>query len=393
MTRPLSLAVPLIALAACGGGSSGSSSGGDSKPVQNPVAFPTSADAFETVTGDATPATASAIAVGEAQLRTLYPDGDVDWVKVTLAAGTRYEFSADRLSANCDVSLALYDADGTTQLASGDDYLSFDANVAFTPTAAGTYFLMVTSYHNALFGDGVGVARYTLGARVFVDGDLDGFSTRYDCDDADAAIFPWASETPADGIDQDCDGLDALDGSVEDGSEDDGTAAAARVMLGSLGDPMEIIYMGYVLRANARTIAPAGDRDWFSISVPAFTKIEIEPVYDTVGGVGGLSARLLDSDGTTQLATSSYPTSLTAYNETSAARTYYVEYSAAIASDTGFYAPTWTRYGTDLDRDGFFSQEWDTSRDCDDADASIHPGATETPGDGVDSNCNGLDDA
>lgn len=30
--------------------------------------------------------------------------------------------------------------------------------------------------------------------------------------------------------------------------------------------------------------------------------------------------------------------------------------------------------------------------DCNDDDASIHPDAEETPGDGVDSNCNGNDD-
>jgi hypothetical protein len=42
----------------------------------------------------------------------------------------------------------------------------------------------------------------------------------------------------------------------------------------------------------------------------------------------------------------------------------------------------------DLDGDGYFTPE-----DCDDGNAAIHPEATETPGDGVDSNCDGEDDS
>src|SRR6187200_707628 len=41
----------------------------------------------------------------------------------------------------------------------------------------------------------------------------------------------------------------------------------------------------------------------------------------------------------------------------------------------------------DLDRDG-----WGADEDCAPDDPSIHPEAEETPGDGVDSDCDGADD-
>lgn len=41
----------------------------------------------------------------------------------------------------------------------------------------------------------------------------------------------------------------------------------------------------------------------------------------------------------------------------------------------------------DTDEDGYAADE-----DCNDDDATIHPGAVETPGDGVDSNCDDADD-
>ncbi len=59
----------------------------------------------------------------------------------------------------------------------------------------------------------------------------------------------------------------------------------------------------------------------------------------------------------------------------------------AVQSD---YSAAWTETAveTDEDNDGWSEEDGD----CDDDNADIHPEAEETPGDGVDSNCDDEDD-
>ncbi|MSP54148.1 MAG: hypothetical protein EXR69_00850 [Myxococcales bacterium] len=47
--------------------------------------------------------------------------------------------------------------------------------------------------------------------------------------------------------------------------------------------------------------------------------------------------------------------------------------------------------GVDQDSDGYYAES-SGGEDCNDEDAAVHPTATETTGDGVDSNCDGEDD-
>jgi hypothetical protein len=54
----------------------------------------------------------------------------------------------------------------------------------------------------------------------------------------------------------------------------------------------------------------------------------------------------------------------------------------------GGMAPAYGVPETDNDKDGYTFP----SSDCDDNNANIHPGAPETPGDNIDSNCDGKDD-
>ncbi len=54
----------------------------------------------------------------------------------------------------------------------------------------------------------------------------------------------------------------------------------------------------------------------------------------------------------------------------------------------GGIAPPYGVPETDDDKDGYYSF---SGGDCNDMDPKIHPGAPETPGDNIDSNCNGND--
>jgi hypothetical protein len=75
-----------------------------------------------------------------------------------------------------------------------------------TATGAGTIEVFIDDNpgnDDRTWYDGVGTA-------LSVDADGDGYSSGFDCDDADAAINPGAAEICGDGIDQDCDGADMI---------------------------------------------------------------------------------------------------------------------------------------------------------------------------------------
>ena len=66
--------------------------------------------------------------------------------------------------------------------------------------------------------------------------------------------------------------------------------------------------------------------------------------------------------------------------------------SAELQSDyTAASTETNEEADEDLDGDGYVA-EGAGGDDCNDDDGSVHPGAAETAGDGVDSNCDGEDD-
>jgi hypothetical protein len=161
-------------------------------------------DAEEGAGGDNTAGTASTIVVNATtpevtQSRSLYPNGDVDWVKVTFPATTDpadYEFSANNLSNASDVVMSLYNC---TDIAGGalavfDDYIGLDSRMMSTiPAAGGDYCLEFNTADWDPYGWGIignGVVTYTFSVHPFIDVDLDTFSTYYDCDDTNNTVYP-----------------------------------------------------------------------------------------------------------------------------------------------------------------------------------------------------------
>ena len=189
----------------------------------------------------------------------------------------------------------------------------------------------------------------------FVDGDGDGFGSQFltvggndmdcldpgeaddrdDCDDFSDAIYPGAAEIRADGTDQDCDGFDDcyLD------ADGDGYGGSGT----SPGNDMDCLDPG---EATADDDCDDGD----ATRNPDATEV---PADGFDQDCDGADACWSDGDG-------------------------------------DGYGGTQTVSGNDLDC--LDPGESDRNDDCSDINPTIHPGATEIPADGVDQDCDGVED-
>ena len=157
-----------------------------------------------------------------------------------------------------------------------------------------------------------------------------------DCDDSDGSIHPGATEIPDDGIDQNCDGVDAVTCYAD--ADGDSFGDAANFVISNSSCPS-----GYV---SDSTDCDDGNGGIY----PGATEIPDDGIDQNCDGVDAVTC-YADAD-----------------------------------SDT-FGDPTVSVVSDGSCPSGYVSD----STDCDDSQASVHPGAPEILDDGIDQDCNGSD--
>ena len=360
------------------------------------------------------------------------PDCDDDDVTVNTSAS---ETVGDGVDSDCDGTEVCYvDADGdgqrpdpTSTVTSTDTDCSDFGEALSTASTADCDDTDATIYDGASEVPGDEVDQDCDGTELcFVDADGDGYvedsaSTvsssdidcsgtgeatdsvpTGDCDDTDSAISPAATEGAGDGVDQDCDGTELC--FVD--ADDDGYALDASSTVSSRDTDCTD-------SGEATDTDPADDCDDSDSTInPGASEIAGDEVDQNCDDIELCYA---DSDGDgyrTESSTVSSTTDTDCTDSGEAVSTAEVDCDDTDASVNPGASDT-TGDGVDsdcdgyetcyedLDEDGFGTSVTTQSTnlcadpgesltdggDCDDTDASINPGATELPGDEVDQNC------
>ena len=163
-----------------------------------------------------------------------------------------------------------------------------------------------------------------------------------DCDDTHAGIYPGASEIPEDGIDQDCNGVDARICFAD--ADQDGYGNMSGTTVVALDGTCDII--------QSESDNSSDCEDSNAGIHPGATEIVADGIDQDCNG-GDICYRDLDDDG---------------YRPDGSSIVVSADCDCADAAEAGATDPI---------------------GDCDDSQASIHPGASEIIGDGIDQDCSG----
>jgi len=222
------------------------------------------------------------------------------------------------------------------------------------------------------------------------DGDADGFPAQFgcpaamDCDDGDVAIKPGAIEICDDGIDNDCDGtVDcadtdcAVDTACQMQTCTDADADTYYVESGC-GSTLDCRDNNAAIHPGAAEVCDdSADNDCDGTIDCA----DSDCINDTVCQV------CTDGDGDTYYAESGCGTNIDCNDANASIKPGAAEICGDGIDQDCDGSDQLCEDGVDNDGDGYTENQGD----CDDGDATINPGATETADDGIDQDCDGYD--
>lgn len=232
-----------------------------------------------------------------------------------------------------------------------------------------------------------------VGAQICPDADGDGYKDKnicpneLDCDDTNRNINPGAVDIPDDGIDQNCDGQDAVSPAPEGINEPNDSPEQATAAVAFDGTSAQ------------QSFHRQNDEDWLKFDATSgntyvIYTTNLGPNVDTV-------LFLYNTDGITELLSDDdsgegYASKITFQAPTDG--TYYIK----VIDKNGSFGENNTYEVViilDNDTDGYPSNSVCTPGvspllcDCNDGDPAVNPGAVEICDNGIDDNCNGYTDS